>query len=115
MTSKIKVEVVGYTYKPCGPFPCDADRSWGLDSCYQKEKLSFAFPALQEALSKKYGDLVSTELIELDTEIPTRIKEIIIQDRPPLPIILIDGKCVPIGMISLPKISQYIDSKLVNK
>ncbi len=108
----ITVEVVGYTYRPCGPFPCDAERSCGLEDCYQKEKLSFAFPALADALKGKYGDKVSVVLIPLDKEIPDRIKEIVRADHPPLPIILINGNLVPVGAVSVPRISEYIDPLL---
>ena len=110
--TQITVEVVGYTYRPCGPFPCDADRSCGLDACYQKEKLSFAFPALCDALKNKYGDKVSVELVPLDKETPARIKDIVRAEHPPLPIILINGKCVPVGAVSVPRISDYIDPLL---
>ncbi|MDU9376874.1 hypothetical protein McpSp1_15090 [Methanocorpusculaceae archaeon Sp1] len=108
----ITVEVVGYTYRPCGPFPCDTERSCGLETCFQKEKLSYAFPALADALKEKYGDTVSVELVALDKEIPDRIKELVRVEHPPLPIILVNGKLVPIGAVSVPRISECIDSLL---
>ncbi|MDV0442949.1 hypothetical protein [Methanorbis rubei] len=108
----ITVEVVGYTYRPCGPFPCDAERSCGLETCFQKEKLSYAFPALADALKEKYGDKVSVELVALDKEIPDRVKELVRVEHPPLPIILVNGKLVPIGAVSVPRISECIDSLL---
>ena len=80
--TQIIVEVVGYTYRPCGPFPCE------LDECYQKE------------------------LVALDKEIPDRIKEIVRAEHPPLPIILINGACVPVGAVSVPRITEYIDPLL---
>lgn len=108
----VTVEVVGYTYRPCGPFPCDADRSCGLSACFQKEKLSFAFPALEDALKEKYGDAVSVSLVALDTEIPERIKDIVRAEHPPLPIILVNGKAVPVGAVSVPRICEYINPLL---
>lgn len=108
----VTVEVVGYTYRPCGPFPCDADRSCGLTECFEKEKLSFAFPALENALKEKYGDAVCVSLVALDKEIPERIKEIVRAEHPPLPIILVNGKAVPVGAVSVPRICEYIDPLL---
>lgn len=110
--TQITVEVVGYTYRPCGPFPCDAERSCGLVDCYQKEKLSFAFPALCDALKQKYGDNVAVELVSLDAGVPERIQEIVRAEHPPLPIILVNGKPVPVGAVSVPRISEYIDPLL---
>lgn len=108
--TQITVEVVGYTYRPCGPFPCDADRSCGLEDCYQKEKLSFAFPALFAALKEKYGDVVSVVLVPLDGGVPERIQELVRAEHPPLPIILVNGELAPIGAVSVPRISEYIDA-----
>jgi len=108
----IHLEVVGYTYRPCGPFPCDDNRTCGLSDCFSKEKLSSAFPALKRALIEKYGDKISVELVSLDTEIPEWVKEIVKTEHPPLPIILINRKVIPVGAISVPKISEFIDSEL---
>ena len=58
------------------------------------------------------GDKVSIELVPLDKEIPDRIKEIVRAEHPPLPIILINGTCVPVGAVSVPRISEYIDPLL---
>ena len=110
--TQITVEVVGYTYRPCGPYPCDAALSCGLGAGYQKENLSFASPALCVALKNKYGDRVSVELVPLDKETPDLIKDIVRAEHPPLPIILINGKCVPVGAVSVPRISEYIDPLL---
>jgi hypothetical protein len=110
--ARIIVEVVGYTYHPCGPFPCDVERSCGLEKCYQKAILLFAFPALCDALKEKYGDEVSVKHVPLDKEIPERIRDIVRTKHPPLPIILINGKHVPIGAVSVTRISEYIDALL---
>lgn len=110
--SQIRVEVVGFTYRPCGPFPCDENRSCGLTACYGNEKMSAAFPALKAALLEKYGDKISVELVSLDTEIPEWVKEIIRTEQPPLPIILINRKVVPVGAVSVPKISEFIELEL---
>ncbi|MDO5845956.1 MAG: hypothetical protein Q4Q04_03425 [Methanocorpusculum sp.] len=106
------VEVIGFTYRPCGPFPCDADRSCGLSECYGKEKLSFAFPALKKALAEKYGDKVEVVLVSLDAEIPESVRELVRAEHPPLPIILVNKKLVPIGAVSVPRIAEYIDPLL---
>jgi hypothetical protein len=108
----ISVEVIGYTYRPCGPFPCDKDRSCGLVDCFEKETMVFAFPALEKALKEKYGDRVSVTLTSLDAGIPERVVEIVRVDHPPLPIILVNGKLVPVGAVSVPRISEYIDAAL---
>ena len=110
--SPITVEVVAFTYRPCGPFPCDAERSCGLTECFEKEKMSFAFPALQKALTEKYGDKVSVELVSLDSGIPDWVQEIVRTEHPPLPIILVNKKVVPVGAVSVPKISEWIDKAL---
>lgn len=108
----VTVEVIGYTYRPCGPFPCDNDRSCGLDECYEKLTLAYAFPALEKALNAKYGDKVSVKLTSLDNEIPEYVKELVKAEHPPLPIILINGKLVPVGAVSVPKISEFIEPEL---
>lgn len=110
--SQIHVEVVGFTYRPCGPFPCDAERTCGLTECFGKEKLSFAFPALKKALEEKYGDSVLVELVSLDAEIPEWVKKIVADEHPPIPFILINRKVVPVGAVSVPKISEFIEKEL---
>ncbi len=111
--SSVTVSIIGFTYRPCGPFPCDADRACGLTECYEKEKLSFAFPALEKALAEKYGEKVSVELIALDKEIPEFVRELVAKEHPPLPIVLVNGELVPVGAVSVPKISEYIDLALL--
>ncbi|HJJ28691.1 MAG TPA: hypothetical protein O0X70_04800 [Methanocorpusculum sp.] len=108
----VTVDVIGYTYRPCGPFPCDKDRSCGLEECFAKEKLSFAFDALKKALLEKYGDRVSVNLVALDKEIPEFVKDLVRENHPPLPIILVNGKLVPVGAVSVPKICEYVDRVL---
>lgn len=108
----ISVEVIGYTYRPCGPFPCDADRSCGLTECFGRETLAFAFPALEKALKEKYGDRVSVSLTPLDEGVPERVVEMVRLEHPPLPIILVNGKVVPVGAISVPRIAEYIEAAL---
>lgn len=108
----VTVEVIGYTYRPCGPFPCDKDRSCGLEECFEKLTLQYAFPALEKALKEKYGEKVEAKLTPLDKEIPKYVVDIVREEHPPLPIILINGKLVPVGTISVPKISEFIDPEL---
>lgn len=111
--SPVTVSIIGFTYRPCGPFPCDKDRTCGLEECFEKEKLSFAYPALEKALAEKYGDKVSLELVALDKEIPEYVKELVAKEHPPLPIVLVNGELVPVGAVSVPKISEYIDIALM--
>lgn len=108
----VTVEVIGYTYRPCGPFPCDKDRTCGLEECFEKLTLQYAFPALKNALAEKYGDKVSLKLTSLDKEIPQHVVDIVRAEHPPLPIILINGKLVPVGTISVPKICEFIEPEL---
>ncbi len=111
--SSVTVSIIGFTYRPCGPFPCDKDRACGLEECFEKEKLSFAFPALEKALAEKYGEKVVLELVALDKEIPEYVKELVAKEHPPLPIVLVNGELVPVGAVSVPKISEYIDIALM--
>lgn len=74
--------------------------------------MMFAFPALEKALKEKYGDRVSVTFTSLDDGIPERIVEIVKIEHPPLPIILVNGKLVPVGAVSVPRISEYIDAAL---
>ena len=97
--SPVTVSIIGFTYRPCGPFPCDKDRACGLEECFEKEKLSFAFPALEKALAEKYGEMVVLELVA--------------KEHPPLPIVLVNGELVPVRAVSVPKISEYIDIALM--
>ncbi|MDO5843710.1 MAG: hypothetical protein Q4Q53_01010 [Methanocorpusculum sp.] len=108
----VTVEVIGYTYRPCGPFPCDKDRSCGLTECFEKLTLQYAFPALEKALAEKYGDKVDVKLTPLDKEIPKYVVDLVREGHPPLPIILVNGKLVPVGTVSVPKISEFIDAVL---
>lgn len=108
----ISVEVIGFTYRPCGPFPCDDDRQCGLTECFEKLTLKYAYPALVNAVAEKYGDKVSMKLVSLDDGVPDYVADIVRENHPPLPIILVNGKLVPIGAISVPKITEYIDKEL---
>ncbi len=112
MMKSISVEVIGYTYRPCSPFPCDKDRSCGLEECFGKGTLAYAFPALEKALKEKYGDKVSLTLTSLDESVPQRVIDIVKEYQLPIPIILVDGKVVPVGAISVQKISEFIDQSL---
>lgn len=113
--SSVTVSIIGFTYRPCGPFPCNDERTCGLSECFEKEKLSFAYPALERALAETYGEKVSLELVSLDKEIPEYVKELVAKEHPPLPIVLVNGELVPVGAISVPKISEYIDIALMKQ
>ena len=58
-------------------------------------------------------DGISLELVSLDKEIPEYVKELVAKEHPPLPIVLVNSELVPVGAISVPKISEYIDIALM--
>jgi hypothetical protein len=112
MSSKVTVEVVGFSDSFCGPFPCDGDRSCELEKCAPSEELVKAFDALKDRIKHIYGDNVNLKLTLLDDGVPEYIVEIIEKNHPPLPLILVNEKITPIGRISLPMIREEIDKNL---
>jgi len=109
MTAPITIEVIGFSDSTCGPFPCDSDRNCELQACYPTEQLVPAFEALKEKLARKYGDSVAMELILIDDSIPDHIQQIIEENHPPIPIVLIAGKVTPLGRISYPLFVKEIE------
>jgi len=108
MTEKIAVEIVGYKDTECSPFPCDADRSCGLDDCAPTNALLPAVEALKKELEVEFGESIEVTLTLIDQSVPDYIKEIYERDHPALPMVLIQGTPVPIGRISLIPIVQAI-------
>ena len=109
MVFPVTIEIVGLKDISCSPFPCDNTRSCGLYDCYPTGKLVVAFDALADELRKEYGDRVVLTLTLIDAKVPPSVKEIIEEFSPPLPIILINGKYVPMGRISLPQVQKEIE------
>ncbi len=112
MAEKVTVEIVGFSGSECGPFPCDENRSCGLEACAPYGRLTVAFDALKERLEAEYGDRVEAKMTLLDVGVPDHVKEVIDRDSPPIPLVLINGKWRPIGRISYDPIKREIDRAL---
>jgi len=112
MAEYAEIEVIGFSYGSCSPFPCNEDRSCGLVACCPTEKLVEAVKALEEAVSREYGDKVGIKFTLLDDGVPDYVRAIITEHQPPLPIVLVNGKVTPIGRISLPQIKKEIEAVL---
>ena len=112
MTNIVEIEIVGFSDSPCGPFPCDGDRTCELDKCAPSENLVEAFEALSERIKYIFGSNVLLKLTLLDDRIPDHIVAIIEEMHPPIPIVIVNGKVTPIGRISLPQIREEIEKAL---
>ena len=112
MAEKVTVEIVGFSGSECGPFPCDEDRSCGLEACSPYGRLTTAFDALKERLEAEYGDLVEATLTLLDVGVPEHVRAIVDAESPPIPLVLINGTWRPIGRISYDPIKREIDRAL---
>jgi hypothetical protein len=112
MGDSLSLEIIGFSDAECGPFPCDPDRTCGLDECFPSGAFMKAVEALRHALAAKYGDRVAVTLTLLDDGIPERVKVIIERSHPPIPIILLEGRVTPVGRISFARIAREIDSLL---
>ena len=110
MVTPVKIEVIGFRYSSCCPFPCDENRSCGLSECHPGGKLLPAFEALKKELKNTYGDSVTLTLTLLDDGMPDYVTEIIERDYPPLPIILVNGKLTRLGRIVLDRIKMEIEN-----
>lgn len=108
MVYPVKIEIIGLKDITCSPFPCDNTRSCGLYDCFPTGKLVVAFDALADELRKEYGDTVALTLTLIDDGVPPYVREIIEEFSPPLPIVLINGKYVPMGRISLPLVQKEL-------
>jgi hypothetical protein len=112
MSDPLILEIIGFSRGECGPFPCDPDRTCGLEECFPTGSFTKAVEALGRALSAKYGDRVTVTLTLLDDGVPDRVKAIIERSHPPIPIILLDGRVTPVGRISFTRIAREIDAAL---
>jgi hypothetical protein len=108
MEVPIEVTVFGYADGECGPFPCDDHRTCGLDDCHPGGKLQDACAALETALKKEYGDRVRLKTVLLDDGIPEGIRLLIEEHHPPVPIVLVDGRLVPLGRISFVHLKKFL-------
>jgi hypothetical protein len=112
MDSPIRIEIVGLKDLSCSPFPCDNTRSCGLYDCHPSGKLVVAFEALASEIGEEFGEKVELHLTLIDDTLPPHIREIIENNYPPLPIVLVNGRYVPIGRISLPLIQKEVEKAL---
>ena len=112
MAGTVTVEIVGLKTSECSPFPCDENRTCGLFGCYLSGKLNDAFNELEKVLKAVYGDRVALKLTLIDDGTPDRIRTIIEQDYPPIPMVLVNGKITRIGRISLDRIKNEIEKEL---
>jgi len=111
MAGTVKIEIVGLNTSECSPFPCDENRTCGLEGCYHSGKLVDAFRELKKALQKDYGDRVDLVLTLVDDGVPARIKEIIEREYPPIPMVLVNGRVTKIGRITLDRIKTEIEKE----
>jgi hypothetical protein len=112
MASSVSIEIIGFKNSSCSPFPCDETRSCGLSECHPSGKLLPAFEALKKELLASYGNGVALTITFLDNGMPGYVREIIDAHYPPLPIVLVNGKLIPVGRISLGRITKEIEKVL---
>jgi len=112
VTASATLEIVGYSDSECSPFPCDENRTCGLSSCAPSGSLVEAFEALKSKVLKEFGEGVTLKLTLLDDGVPDYIREIYERDHPAIPMILLQGKVIPVGRISWEPIRDAIASVL---
>ena len=112
MNNGIIVEIAGYKEMECSPFPCDQDRTCMLSACAPSGKLLPAVEALREQIRKEFREEVIVKLTLLDEEVPDHIRIIYESEHPAIPMILINGRIIPLGRISWPQIRDAIHSEL---
>jgi len=112
MDEPVTVEIIGFSGAECGPFPCDPDRTCGLEECFPSGSFTNAVVALRRALENRYGGRVRFTLTLLDDGVPDRVKSIIEKSHPPIPIVLVDGQVAPIGRIAWNRIMIAVDAAL---
>jgi len=112
MADPLILEIIGFSRSECGPFPCDPDRTCGLEECFPSGSFAEAVEALRHAITARYGDRVTVTVTLLDDGVPERVKAIIERSHPPIPIILLSGRVTPVGRISFSRIAGEIDALL---
>lgn len=110
--STVIVEVVGYQDSECSPFPCDENRTCELSACKPSNKLINATEALRARLKEEISEDIVVTLTLLDTEVPEYIRKIYEEKHPAIPMILINGKLLPVGRISWPHIRDAVQQIL---
>jgi hypothetical protein len=108
MEVPIEVTIYGYSDAECGPFPCDEHRTCGLEECFPTGAFQDACIALGNALRREYEGRVTLRMVLLDDGIPEEIHSLIEQQHPPVPIVLINGRLVPLGRVSLTQLKKYL-------
>jgi len=114
MSVPVSVEIVGLKSSECSPFPCDANRTCGLQECFPSGMLLKAFEALQKRVQEKYGDRVKMKITLIDESVPDHIRRILETEYPPIPMVLVNGKLTRIGRIAADRIINEIDAALSN-
>jgi hypothetical protein len=112
MPDPLSIEIIGFSDAECGPFPCEPDRTCGLEECFPSGSFLAAVDALRHALEAKYGNRILVTITLLDDGVPERVKVIIERSHPPLPIVLLNGRVTPIGRISLTRLVREIETSL---
>ena len=112
MSDPLTVEIIGFSEAECGPFPCEPDRTCGLEECFPTGSFMKAVEALMHALAGRYGDRVQVKITLLDDGVPERVKAIFEVSHPPIPVVLVGGRVTPIGRISYLKIVKEIERAL---
>jgi len=100
VTTPVLLEIVGYKDSECSPFPCDENRTCGFSSCAPSGSLVKAFEALKTEVLKEFGEKVRVQLTLLDDGVPDYIKQIYERDHPAIPMVLLQGRVIPVGRIS---------------
>ena len=112
MDQQLHIEIIGLKNASCSPFPCDEQRTCGLMACHPTGKLLPAVDALRQALNNEYGDKVALSLVLIDDQVPDYVRDILRDQYPPIPFVLINRELVPMGRISLEQIRKEIDRRL---
>jgi hypothetical protein len=112
MKQSVLVEIIGFSDGSCGPFPCDEDRTCGLDQCHPQGMFLEACNALREALANTYGDRVKLKITLLDEGVPERVRDLVQRHQPPLPMVLVDGTLIPLGRISFTHLKKRLEQAL---